>query len=333
MGFLLLVYRVKALPAQIGEEQHVMSCPNTSTHSHPAAFLLVGIPGLQEAQFWIAFPFCIMYVIAVLGNVIVLFIIYTERSLHEPMYLFLAMLAITNLVLSTSTLPKMLSIFWLGSREIGFHACLTQMFFVHTFSSVESGVLMAMALDRYVAICCPLRHSSILSVPAIVTMGSLVLARGVLLVSPFSLLVRRLPFCQRCLISHSYCDHMAVVKLVCGDATVSVIYGLFVALMVVGVDVFIISVSYAMILRAILRLLFMDTRLKAFSTCASHLCVILAFYIPGLFTFLAHRFGHNIPHHVHILVANLYLLVPPMLNPIVYGMQTKQIRDRVLRIF
>nr|XP_005315187.1 olfactory receptor 52R1-like [Chrysemys picta bellii] len=310
-----------------------MSCPNTSTRSHPATFLLVGIPELQEAQYWIAFPFCIMYVIAVLGNVIVLFIIYTEPSLHEPMYLFLSMLAVTDLVLSTSTLPKMLSIFWLGSREIGFHACLTQMFFVHAFSSVESGVLMAMALDRYVAICCPLRHSSILSVPAIVTMGSLVLARGVLLVSPFSLLVRRLSFCQRCLISHSYCEHMAVVKLVCGDATVSVIYGLFVAFMVVGVDVLIISVSYAMILQAVLRLPSTDARLKAFSTCASHLCVILSFYIPALFTFLTHRFGHNVPHQVHILVANLYLLVPPMLNPIVYGMKTKQIRERVLCIF
>ncbi|XP_008173094.2 olfactory receptor 52R1-like [Chrysemys picta bellii] len=310
-----------------------MSCLNTSTRSHPAAFLLVGIPGLQEAQFWIAFPFCIMYVISVLGNVIVLFIIKTEPSLHEPMYLFLAMLAVTDLVLSTSTLPKMLSIFWLGSREIGFHACLTQMFFIHTFSSVESGVLMAMALDRYVAICCPLRHSSILSVPAIVTMGSLVLARGVLLVSPFSLLVHRLPFCPRCLISHTYCDHMAVVKLVCGDATISVIYGLFVAFMVGGFDLFIITVSYAMILQAIMRLPCTDTRLKAFSTCASHLCVILSFYIPALFTFLTYRFGHNVPHHVHILVANLYLLMPPMLNPLVYGVKTKQIRERVLRIF
>ncbi|XP_024074636.2 olfactory receptor 52R1-like [Terrapene carolina triunguis] len=310
-----------------------MSCLNTSTRFHPAAFLLVGIPGLQEAQFWIAFPFCITYVISVLGNVIVLFIIKTEPSLHEPMYLFLAMLAVTDLVLSTSTLPKMLSIFWLGSREIGFHACLTQMFFIHTFSSVESGVLMAMALDRYVAICCPLRHSSILSVPAIVTMGTLVLARGVLLVRPFSLLVHRLPFCQRCLISHSYCEHMAVVKLVCGDATISVIYGLFVAFMVGGFDLFIITVSYAMILQAIMRLPCTDTRLKAFSTCASHLCVILSFYIPALFTFLTYRFGHNVLHHVHILVANLYLLMPPMLNPLVYGVKTKQIRERVLRIF
>ncbi|CAM4319934.1 unnamed protein product, partial [Caretta caretta] len=229
-----------------------MSCP---TRSLPAAFLLVSILGLQEAQFWITFPFCIMYVIAVLGNVIVFCIIKTESSLQELMHLFLAMLAITDLVLSTSTLPKKLSIFWLGSREIAFYACLTQMFFVHSISLVDSGMLLALALYCYMSICCPLQHSSILSVPAIVTRGSLVLARGVLLVSPFSLLVRRLPFCQRCLISHSYCEHMAVVKLRCGDATVSAIYGLFVAFMLVRFDVLIISVSCATILKAVLRLL------------------------------------------------------------------------------
>ncbi|CAM2095367.1 unnamed protein product [Caretta caretta] len=276
-----------------------MSCP---TRSLPAAFLLVSILGLQEAQFWITFPFCIMYVIAVLGNVIVFCIIKTESSLQELMHLFLAMLAITDLVLSTSTLPKKLSIFWLGSREIAFYACLTQMFFVHSISLVDSGMLLALALYCYMSICCPLQHSSILSVPAIVTRGSLVLARGVLLVSPFSLLVRRLPFCQRCLISHSYCEHMAVVKLRCGDATVSAIYGLFVAFML------------------------------AFSTCTSLLCVVLACYSPGLFIFLTHPFGLNVPHHVHILVANL-CGCPPMLNPVVYGVKNKQIWERVLHIF
>ncbi|XP_059582994.1 olfactory receptor 52R1-like [Alligator mississippiensis] len=310
-----------------------MSMLNTSTVSHPASFLLVGIPGLEATQFWIAFPFCIMYAIAVVGNITILFIIKIEPSLHEPMYLFLAMLAITDVVLSTSTLPKMLGIFWLDSREIGFRACLTQMFFVHAFSTVESGVLMAMALDRFIAICYPLRHSSILSIPVTMAIGSLVLTRGVLLVSPLSILVRRLPFCGHRLISHSYCEHMAVVKLVCGNVRANIIYGLFMGFMVVGFDVLVISVSYAMILRTVMRLPSTEARLKAVSTCASHTCVILAFYFPALFTLLTHRFGHHIPHHLHIMVANLYLLLPPMLNPIVYGIRTRQIQDRVIHLF
>ncbi|NXF48107.1 O52R1 protein, partial [Oceanites oceanicus] len=303
---------------------------NSTAFSHPPYFRLIGIPGLEKEQFWIAFPFCIMYALAVLGNVTLLFVIKAEQSLHEPMYLFLAMLAFTDLVLSTSTLPKMLGIFWLGSGEIGFLSCLAQLFFIHTFSSVESGVLMAMALDRYIAICCPLRHSSILSVPVVVALGSLVLVRGVLLVSPFCFLLLRMPFCQHHVISHSYCEHMAVVKLACGDTRVNVIYGLFVAFIVTGSDMILISVSYTMILRVVMRLSSTEARLKAFGTCASHISVILAFYVPALFTFLTHRFGQSIPPHVHIMVANLYLLVPPMLNPIVYGVRTKNLWDRVV---
>ncbi|NXT36908.1 O52R1 protein, partial [Pelecanoides urinatrix] len=303
---------------------------NSTAFSHPPYFLLIGIPGLEKEQFWIAFPFCIMYVIAVLGNMTLLLIIKAEPSLHEPMYLFLAMLAFTDLVLSTSTLPKMLGIFWLGSGEIGFLSCLAQLFFIHTFSSVESGVLMAMALDRYIAICHPLRHSSILSVPVVVALGSLVLVRGVLLVSPFCFLLHRMPFCQQHVISHSYCEHMAVVKLACGDTRVNVIYGLFVAFIVTGSDMILIIVSYTMILRVVMRLPSTEARLKAFSTCASHISVILAFYVPALFTFLTHRFGQSIPPHIHIMVANLYLLVPPMLNPIVYGVKTKNLWDRVV---
>ncbi|NXS60606.1 O52R1 protein, partial [Brachypteracias leptosomus] len=302
---------------------------NSST-SHPPYFLLVGIPGLEKEQFWIAFPFCLMYLIALLGNITLLLVIRAEPTLHEPMYLFLAMLALTDLVLSTSMLPKMLSIFWLGSGRIGFRSCLSQMFFIHTFSSVESGVLMAMALDRYVAVCHPLRHSSLLALPVVVALGSLVLLRGVLMISPGCFILRGLSFCQHHVIPHSYCEHMAVVKLVCGDTRVNYIYGLFVAFTLLGSDIILISVSYAMILKVVVRLSSTEARLKAFNTCASHLCVSLAFYIPALFSFLTHRFGHSIPPHVHIMVANLYLLVPPMLNPIVYGVRTKKLWDSVV---
>ncbi|XP_006885760.1 PREDICTED: olfactory receptor 52R1-like [Elephantulus edwardii] len=306
-----------------------MMLTTENNSSHPVSFILLGIPGLEKFQFWIAFPLCAMYAVAVIGNITVLHIIRTDHTLHEPMYLFLAMLAITDLVLSTSTQPKMLAILWFHAHDIEYHACLIQVFFIHVFSSVESGVLMAMALDRYVAICFPLRHSTILTPSVVAKLGAIVMIRGVLWVSPFCIMISRMPFCPNKVIPQSYCEHMAVLKLVCADTRVNRAYGLFVAFSVVGFDVIVIGISYAMILRAVLRLPSGEARLKAFGTCASHLCVILALYIPALFTFLTHRFGHQVPRVVHIMFANVYLLVPPMLNPIIYAVRTKQIRDRV----
>nr|KAF6438499.1 olfactory receptor family 52 subfamily R member 1 [Molossus molossus] len=302
-----------------------------NSSSHPEFFILLGIPGLENFQFWIAFSFCVMYVVAIVGNITVLHIIRTDHTLHEPMYLFLSMLAITDLVLSSSTQPKMLAILWFHAQEIEYHACLIQVFFIHAFSSVESGVLMAMALDRYVAICFPLHHSSILTPSVVGKLGAVVMMRGLLWVSPFCFMISRMPFCSSQVIPQSYCEHMAVLKLVCADTRVNRAYGLFVAFSLAGFDMTVISISYVMILRTVQRLPSSEARLKAFGTCASHVCVILAFYIPALFTFLTHRLRHHVPRVVHIMFANLYLLVPPMLNPIIYGVGTKQIRERFIQ--
>ncbi|XP_050799578.1 olfactory receptor 52R1-like [Gopherus flavomarginatus] len=310
-----------------------MSDSNTTNFINPSTFILLGIPDLQMAQVWISIPFCTMYAIAILGNFIILFIVKRETSLHEPMYYFLCMLAITDLVLSTSTLPKMLSIFWFNSREINFSACLTQMYFIHCFSVMESGIFVAMAWDRYVAICDPLRHSIILTNPMVAKISLVVVFRGSMLVLPYPFLVRQWPYCRTNIIPHTYCEHIAMVKLACTNIRISSYYGLFVAFLVTGLDVFFIAVSYIQILRAIFSLPTKDARLKTFGTCSSHLCVILTFYIPSLFSFLMHRFGHNLALHFHILIANVYLLVPPMLNPIIYGVRTKQIWNRLLQLF
>ncbi|XP_042750462.1 olfactory receptor 52R1-like, partial [Lagopus leucura] len=164
-------------------------------------------------------------------------------------------------------------------------------------------------------------------------LGSLVLLRGVLMVSPGCFLLHRKAFCQHRVISHSYCEHMAVVKLVCEDTRVNAAYGIFVAFAVIGADLTVIVVSYTMILWVVLKLSSSDTQLKAFNTCVSHICVILAFYVSGLFTFLTHRFGHSIPQHIHILVADIYILLPPAVNPIIYGVRTKQLRDKIVVLF
>ncbi|KAM7179262.1 olfactory receptor 52R1-like [Macrochelys suwanniensis] len=310
-----------------------MSDSNATDFNNPSTFILLGIPGLEAAYVWISIPFCTMYAIAMLGNFTILFIVKIEPSLHVPMYYFLCMLAVTDLVLSTSILPKTLSIFWINSREIDFSACLTQMFFIHCFLTLESGIFVAMALDRYVAICDPLRHSTILTNPVVAKIGLAVVLRGCLLVLPTPLLARQWPYCRTNMIPHTYCDHIAVVKLACADIRVSSYYGLSVVFFVIGLDVLFIAVSYTQILRAIFSLPTKETWLKTFGTCGSHICVILGFYMPGLFSFLTQRFSHNVPLHLHVLMANVYLLVPPMLNPVIYGVRTRQIRDRLLRLF
>ncbi|XP_026502701.1 olfactory receptor 52R1-like [Terrapene carolina triunguis] len=309
-----------------------MSDSNTTDFTNPSTFILLGIPGLEAAHVWISIPFCAMYIIAVLGNFTILFIVKREPSLHEPMYYFLCMLATSDLVISTSIMPKMLSIFWFNSREMYFSACLTQMYFIHCFSAMESGIFVAMAFDRYVAICHPLRHSTILTNPVVAKIGLTVVLRGIMLILPYPFLARRWPYCRTNIIPHSYCEHMAMVKLACADVRISSYYSLSVAFVVMGLDVFFIAMSYIQVLRAIFSLPTKDARLKTFGTCGSHLFVILASYIPALFSFLTHRFGHNVPLHFHILIASAYVLVPPMLHPVIYGVRTKQIRDRLLRL-
>ncbi|XP_069059526.1 olfactory receptor 52K1-like [Pleurodeles waltl] len=305
---------------------------NFSSHN-PSAFFLLGIPGLETLYIWIAIPYCSGYIIACLGNLMLLLIIKIEPKLHEPMYLFLCMLATIDLILSTSTVPKMLSILWFDSREISFHGCLTQMFFIHSFAVMESSVLLAMAFDRYVAICNPLRYKSILTNLVIVKIGLTAVARAVTLVIPLPFLVKRLPFCNSVIVHHSYCEHMALLKLVCADVTLNNIYGMATVLFVVALDLMFIAVSYALILRAVFRLASVDKRMKAIGTCAAHIGAILVFYIPVVLSSAVHRFGHNVPIHIHILLATCYLMGPPVLNPIIYGVKTKQIRKRVLKAY
>ncbi|XP_050795509.1 olfactory receptor 52J3-like [Gopherus flavomarginatus] len=310
-----------------------MSDSNTTDITNPSTFILRGIPGLEAAHVWISIPFCTIYAIAILGNFTILFIIKMEQSLRAPMYYFLCMLAVTDLILSTATLPKMLSIFWFNSREINFSACLTQMYFIHCFTMMDSGILVAMALDRYMAICDPLRHSTILTNSVVAKIELAVVLRCGISALPYPFLVRRWPYCRTNLIPHSFCEHMAVVNLACGDTHLSGYYGFFVLFSVIGLDVLFITVSYIKILRDIFSLHTKDARLKTFGTCSSHLCCILSFYLPEFFSSLTHRFGHKVPLHVLVLIANVYLLAPPLLHPIIYGVSTKQIRDRLLKHF
>ncbi|XP_026577429.1 putative olfactory receptor 52P1 [Pseudonaja textilis] len=303
------------------------------TYSWSFLFVLHGIPGLEAYHLWFSVAVCAGYVILIAGNSIILLVIVSEPALHRPMYYFLCMLSTIDLAATTSALPKMLSIFWFQAGEIQFNACLTQMFFIHALCMMESAVLLAMAVDRYVAICFPLRYNSFFTGSLVAKMEIAAVVRGTLLMCPCPFLIKRLSFCRTNVIHHTYCEHMAVVKLACGDTRINSLYGLSVALIVIGGDLLCIGLSYFFIVRAVLRLSSSEARLKAFGTCGSHLCVITISYSPALFSFFTHRFGHNVAPHVHILLANFYLLFPPLLNPIVYGVRTKEIRNQVIRVF
>ncbi|NXB03611.1 O52E2 protein, partial [Cnemophilus loriae] len=308
-----------------------MPAPNRS-NTNPPSFLLMGIPDREVFHVWISIPFCVTYITALLGNILVLLAVLLDRSLHKPMYCFIAMLAIIDLILCTAVVPKMLGVFWGDSREIGFEACFIQMFITHTFAAVESGVLLAMSLDRYVAICHPLRYGTILTSPRAIWVGLLSLARGVGIVIPLMCLLTSLPYCSSRVIPHSYCEHMAVVGLACADTATSHRYSLGMATLLVGTDCAFITFSYCMILRAVLRLPSHRARLKALGTCGSHAFVILIFYIGGLLSMYLQMFTRSLAPHIQVLVADSYLTVPPMLNPLVYGIKVKQIQGGICKL-
>jgi olfactory receptor len=271
-----------------------------------------------------------MLLAILIGNGAILFLVITEPTLHTPMYLLLALLMVADLISTLALVPKVLCLFWFDDRVIAIYACFTQMFFIHGASVVRSALLVAMAFDRFVAVCEPLRYNTILSHSLVGRLGLVALAKGVILILPMPLLLQRLTFCHR-VIPHTYCDHMAVVKMACSNTRPNRIYGLFVILLVVGLDLLLIGFSYVFILQSVVRLNSRDATFKALNTCSAHLFVILITYVPALFSSITHRIGHHIPPHAHIILANLYLLIPSVFNPIIYGIKMKEIRDRVAK--
>ncbi|XP_067416126.1 olfactory receptor 51G2-like [Emydura macquarii macquarii] len=309
-----------------------MSAVN-DTKFQSAVFLLTGIPGQENIHVWISIPFCLMYVISILGNSVILFIIKTEPTLHEPMYIFLSMLAITDLGILISTLPTVLSIFWFNFREISFDACFVQLFFIHSLTFTESSMLLSMAFDRFVAICNPLRYDSILTPPRVAKMGLGSLLRGVGIVFPVPILLKQYRYCHANVLSHSYCLKQEVMTMACSDIRAHSIYSFFVTLASLGLDILLILLSYVMILKTVLSIASHAERLKALHTCISHVCVVLLFYTPEIGLSVIHRFVKNFSPLVQTVMGDVYLLVPPLMNPIVYSVKTKAIRARIIRVF
>ncbi|KAM7180721.1 olfactory receptor 52P1-like [Macrochelys suwanniensis] len=299
------------------------------TPSDPSTFILMGIPGLEAAHVWISIPFSTFYIIGLLENVMLLYVVSKEQTLQKPMYLLLCMLALTDLATSTAFVPKALCIFWFNLKGITVAGCLTQTFFLPTVSVMHSAVLVTMAFDHYVAICNPLRYATILTNTRIAQLGLLCLIKAVLFILPMPLLLNRLTFCSNHIIPHTFCAPIAVAKISCGDMTLHRTYSLVIVFLISVLDLSLIALSYGLIIRALLRISSKTAHRKALNTCTAHICVMLTYYIPGLFVNLTHRFGQGIAPHIHIILANLYLLIPPMLNPVIYGVKSKELCDKL----
>ncbi|NXQ58636.1 O52I1 protein, partial [Anthoscopus minutus] len=293
-----------------------------------SSFILLGVPGLAAFSTSLGILFCSAYVLAMVGNGAVLLVLGLDKALQAPTHCFLGMLAAIDVLMVTCVVPKMLSVFWQGRAEIGFVACFVQMFLVHSTTAEESGVLLAMAIDRYVAVCHPLRYHSLLSPRAIAQMGLAIVLRAVLVMVPLMGLVTSLPYCGSREVPHSYCEHMAVASLACAGRGPSGPYTVAGSSLIVATDVAFIAVSYGMILRAVLG---KERCWKALSTCGCHLCVVLLFYVPGIVSIYCQQFPGAVSVRAQVLLADLYLTLPATLNPLVYSMRSGQIRRALLK--
>lgn len=304
--------------------------PHNSSEFPP--FTLTGLPGLENSQHWMFLLLGTLYIVSIVGNALILFIIKEKQSLHQPMYYFLSMLSVNDLGVSFSTLPTVLATFCFHLRKISFDSCMAQMFFIHFFSFTESGILLIMSFDRYVAICNPLRYATVLTDAHVARMGISVIIRSFCMVFPLPFLLKRLFFCTANVLSHAYCLHPDLIRLPCGDITINNIFGLFIVISTFGLDSALILISYVLILRSVLAIASWEERLKTLNTCVSHMCAVLIFYVPMVGVSMAARYGRHAPQYVHTLMSLIYLFVPPMLNPVIYSIKTKEIRQRLFKI-
>ncbi|XP_074835988.1 olfactory receptor 51G2-like [Carettochelys insculpta] len=309
-----------------------MSAVNDTKFTH-SVFILTGITGQENTHLWISIAFCFVYIISIIGNSFILFIVKTDPSLHEPMYIFLSLLAITDLALSIATIPTTLGIYLFNSREIDLNACFAQLFFIHLIHCTESSLLLLMAFDRLIAICNPLRYASILTLPRVATMGLVFVLRGVALMIPFPLLLKRFQYCRANVLSHSYCLHQAVMQLACSDITVNYIYGIFTTSFTLGLDLLLILLSYVMILKTALSVASHKESLRALNTCVSHICAVLFFYTGEISLTVIYRIRVNSSHLLESLLGYASLLIPPLMNPIIYSLKSKHLRASIIRVF
>ncbi|XP_045870268.1 olfactory receptor 51S1 [Meles meles] len=304
------------------------AAPNNT--SMAPTFLLVGMPGLSAIPSWWTIPLITIYLLSALGNGTILWVIALDPTLHRPMYFFLFLLSVSDVGLATALMPTLLGLAFSGVHAVPASACLLQMFFVHVFSVMESSVLLAMALDRALAICRPLHYPTLLTNDVVSKIGLAIAFRCLGLHLPLPFLLAHMPYCHPQVLTHSYCLHPDIVHLACPGAW-SAVYSLFVVLSAMGLDPLLIFFSYGLIGRVLQGLGSSEDRWKAGQTCAAHLSAVLLFYVPMILLALIDRLRVPVPQPAHTLLSYVHFLLPPLINPILYSVKMKEIRERIFK--
>ncbi|OCT96271.1 olfactory receptor 52L1 [Xenopus laevis] len=294
-------------------------------------FTLLGFPGISQWRPLLAIPFFSMYLVILSGNSLIVFLIYTEKTLNSPMYLLILLLFAINMTITTAILPKFFLDLLFCLNQVSLTGCLLQMFFIYFFSVCESGVILIMSLDRYIAICRPLRYHNIMTKSLLAWLMVIVLIRNCLLICPLIILTSKVQFCKSNIILNFACENMALLSLGCGDTTRPQIAGLIVQIFVIVLDFSLLLISYSNILYTAMKTATGKSQHKALNACGTHLLVGILAYMSALSSSTVYRMETTISIDVKNLFTALNLIVPASLNPFIYGLKVSEIRKSLIK--
>uniref|UniRef100_A0A8D1GJE0 Olfactory receptor-like protein OLF4 n=1 Tax=Sus scrofa TaxID=9823 RepID=A0A8D1GJE0_PIG len=303
----------------------------TRNNTHISKFLLLGLSEELELQPFIFGLFLSMYLITVFGNLLIILAVSSDSHLHSPMYFFLSNLTLIDICFTSTTIPKMLWNIHNKSKVITFDGCITQMYFHILFAGLDDALLSVMAYDRFVAICHPLHYMSIMN-PGLC--GLLVLISWIMM-AMYSLLhtlmVSRLSFCPDLEIPHFFCELNQMVQLASSDTFLNNLVMYFAALLMSIGPFAGILYSYLKIFACIHRISSAQGKYKTFSTCVSHLSIVILFYCTGLSVYLRSAATHS--SHSSATASVMYTVITPMLNPFIYSLRNKDIKNALKRFY
>ncbi|XP_021045444.1 olfactory receptor 1468-like [Mus pahari] len=293
-------------------------------------FLLLGLPIPLEHKHLFFALFLAMYLNIILGNLLIIILILLDSHLHTPMYFFLSNLSFSDFCFSSVTIPKLLQNMQSQDTSISYAGCLTQMYFFMVFANLENFLLMIMAYDRYVAICFPLHYTSIMNPKLCVSLVVLSWVFTILYSMLHTLLLARLSFCEDIVIPHFFCDISALLKLACSDIYINELMIFIVGGLDTVIPFLLIVVSYVQIVCSILK--FSSTRgiHKVFSTCGSHLSVVSLFYGTIIGVYICPSANNSTVKE--IVMALMYTVVTPMLNPFIYSLRNRDMKKALIRV-